>query len=72
MVMVKGQKLPGDRVKQFSDIWRNFRASPEIYRLVKYGYKIKFLKGSKPLVSTPDWKKATMLPKSQIGVDEAN
>ena len=53
-------------MKRFSDVWRNFRASPEIYRPVKYGYKIKFLKGSKPLVSTPDWKKATKLPKSQM------
>ena len=35
----------GDRLKQFSDVWRNFRGSPKIYRLVKYGYKIKFLKG---------------------------
>ena len=35
---------------------------------MKYGYKIKFLKGSKPQVSTPDWKKATKLPKSQMKV----
>ena len=64
----KGQKLPGDRLKLFSDVWRNFRASPKIYRLVNYGYKIKFLKVSKPPVSTPDWKKATKLPKSQMKV----
>ena len=68
MVTVKVQKLPGNWLKQFSDIWRNFRASPKIYHLVKYGYKIKFLKGSKPPVSTPDWKKATKLLKSQMKV----
>ena len=68
MVTVKNQKLPGNQLKRFSDIWRNFRASPEIYCLVKYGYKIKFLKGSTPPVSTPDWKKATLFPKSQMKV----
>ena len=68
MVIVKGQKIPGDQLKQLSGVWRNFRASPEIYCLVKYGYKIKFLKGSKPLISTPVWKKATKLPKSQMKV----
>ena len=35
---------------------------------MKYGYKIKIHNGSKPLISTPDWKKATMLPKSQMKV----
>ena len=54
MVTVKDQKLPGNWLKQFSEVWRNFRASPEIYRLIKFGYKIKFIKGSKPPVSTPD------------------
>ena len=55
-------------MKRYSEVWRNFRASPEIYCLVKYGYKIKFLKNSKPLVSTPDWKKVTKLPQSQTKV----
>ena len=64
----QGPKDTWRSVKQFSEVWRNFRASPEIYRLVKYGYKIKILKGSKPPVSTPDWKKATKRPKSQLKV----
>ena len=59
--------LSGDWLKRFSDVGRNHRASSEIYHLVKYGYKIKFLK-VQSLVLTSDWKKAIELLKSKIKV----
>ena len=48
---------PGERLTKFANSWRQLKASPEVVRLVKYGYSIKFVK--KPPLSKPEIEFAT-------------
>ena len=53
------QPVPGERLSQFSNVWKDFKASPEVVKLLKFGHKIKF--ETQPRLSLPQASHETKL-----------
>ena len=60
--------MPGNQLKCFSNVWKRFKAAPEVQHLICYGYKVRFLKNTKPPLSPLDRKKDTRLGRPQMEV----
>ena len=66
----KSDLIPGERLKSFSQHWKEFQASRGIRKLVQFGYKMKF--DSMPKLTQPRAVYATSLPEEQMKVVRAS
>ena len=53
------EPVPGERLSKFSNVWQDFKASPEVVKLLKFGHKIKF--ETQPKLSLPQVSHETKL-----------
>ena len=66
----KSDLIPGERLKSYSQHWKEFQASRGIRKLVQFGYKMKF--DSMPKLTQPRIVYATSLPEEQMKVARAS
>ena len=66
----KSDLIPGERLKSYSQHWKEFQASRGIRKLVQFGYKMKF--DSMPKLTQPRIVYATSLPEEQMKLVRAS
>ena len=66
----KSDLIPGERLKSYSQHWKEFQASRGIRKLVQFGYKMKF--DSMPKLTQQRAAYATSLPEEQMKLVRAS
>ena len=65
-IMSLSQQLPGERLKNFSNVWEHFNAPPDIQRFIQTGHKIHF--ETKPALTLPSKEYETRLSTEQTRI----